>query len=148
MAAKRTSAEVMVRAAGLKQCKRCDQWQPEAGFNKHPYTVDGLNPLCRDCVNNYNRIYKLRTRYNMTQDQYDRILEDQNGVCAICEKLETRAGRYNLVIDHDHACCSGEFSCGECVRGLLCADCNTALGLFRDDTNSLQRASAYLERAL
>lgn len=72
--------------------------------------------------------------YGLSRDEYNELLTDQNGACAICGRLsEDRA----LAVDHDHA--SGS------IRGLLCAPCNTGLGVFRDDQLLLQRAIAYLE---
>ena len=62
--------------------------------------------------------------------------------CAICGSKE------NLHIDHDHTCCPGKGSCGECVRGVLCADHNLGLGRFHDDPVMLGRAIAYLEGQL
>ncbi len=59
--------------------------------------------------------------------------------CAICGTTERR-----LVVDHDHSCCPGPKSCGECVRGALCGTCNTGLGSFRDDPANLEAAIGYL----
>jgi len=70
----------------------------------------------------------------------------QGDVCAICLKPETKHHSLVLKIDHDHACCSGNQSCGKCVRGLLCSSCNRALGLFGDDPSVLQAAITYLEQ--
>lgn len=53
----------------------------------------------------------------------------QDNACAICRKPTTRV----LSVDHDHACCPGERSCGECVRGLLCVMCNRMLTALEDD---------------
>jgi Recombination endonuclease VII len=48
-----------------------------------------------------------------------------------------------IFIDHDHACCpNNKYSCGKCVRGLLCLGCNTTLGLIE---RKLETAQAYLD---
>jgi hypothetical protein len=77
-------------------------------------------------------------KYKMTSEQYAARVEAQDGRCAIC--LNVLA----LLVDHDHACCPGKTSCGQCIRGLLCDLCNRGLGMFRDDTAALLRAIAYL----
>jgi hypothetical protein len=71
------------------------------------------------------RAYNLR-RFNLTIDQYDKLSELQGGVCAICQR-PPRGTKY-LAVDHDHACCPADESCGECIRGLLCGPCNLSLG--------------------
>ena len=50
--------------------------------------------------------------------------------CDLCSEPFSRntTGRFNCVIDHDHACCPGKRPCGECVRGIVCQRCNTTLG--------------------
>lgn len=60
--------------------------------------------------------------------------------CVICRSSE------RPVIDHDHACCPGKTSCGECVRGTLCMNCNNALGLAGEDIEMLRAGAAYLLR--
>lgn len=72
------------------------------------------------------RKHKL-TRYGLTQQQFDWLLEVQQNACAMGGEPFTENSQ--IFVDHDHACCPGEkMSCGKCVRGLLCLSCNTALG--------------------
>lgn len=82
-------------------------------------------------------------RYGITTDQYDELLAAQGGGCAICGTTNPR-GRGRFHVDHDHACCPGQYSCGGCVRGLLCGACNPGLGAFGDDPDRLIAAAAYL----
>jgi hypothetical protein len=84
----------------------------------------------------------LRRKYGLTPEQYEAILESQGNACAIC--LEPFWDRKNTHVDHDHSCCPGSFTCGKCVRKILCSKCNTALGLFNDDPARILRAASYL----
>lgn len=64
----------------------------------------------------------------------------QNDLCAICgrpERSMLKGKVRRLAVDHDHKSSK--------VRGLLCADCNRALGLFQDDPDRLRMAAEYLE---
>jgi Recombination endonuclease VII. len=61
--------------------------------------------------------------------------------CELCGR-----GARRLVIDHDHSCCAGERTCGECFRGMLCQSCNVGLGMFDDDPAALRKAARYVER--
>lgn len=91
--------------------------------------------------------YALRTKYQLTLGRYREMLAEQDGKCAIClvgAPRDIRTGRFH--VDHDHECCPGKTSCGQCVRGLLCHACNTALGNFADDRERLRRAVQYLDR--
>lgn len=123
---------------GRKWCSSCG-WQEVSSFGSNASMRDGLANLCRPCMLNSS----LKSKYKITHDEYLAMLESQHGVCAICgnpppsDKL--------LAVDHDHSCCPGSRSCGKCVRKLLCLDCNTSLGGFKDDTLLLQRAIDYLK---
>lgn len=67
-----------------------------------------------------------KCRYNRTLDDYEAVLKSQGGHCALCPAESS--GKKRLCWDHDHACCPGLKSCGECVRGLLCIACNKMIG--------------------
>lgn len=74
--------------------------------------------------------------YGLTQDQYDSMLAEQGGVCAICRSDDPQHWSNRFQVDHDHE--TNE------VRGLLCAPCNGGLGLFRDDPKRLVAALGYV----
>jgi uncharacterized OB-fold protein len=86
------------------------------------------------------QIYKRKFRYNLSEQDVRRLLFLQKGLCAICSVKLTK-----FAVDHDHKCCPFEVTCGKCVRGLLCNECNTALGMMNDDTSRLRSAITYLE---
>ena len=77
---------------------------------------------------------QLKTKFGISLDQYNVMLAEQNGFCKICNKT-CPSGR-DLAVDHDHT--TGK------VRGLLCKNCNQALGFFFDNTEYLSRAVLYL----
>lgn len=90
-----------------------------------------------DRVERTQRDSKFRTKYGITLDQYEEMLEAQDGHCAICPATTPgRANRKYLYVDHDHE--TGK------VRGLLCGNCNDGLGRFIDDIDLLASAIMYL----
>lgn len=91
------------------------------------------------------RHYFLQRKYRLSPERFDALLAAQGGRCAICRTDEPAA--YNWCVDHDHGCCPDDYSCGECVRGVLCHECNTGLGKFSDSTDRLSAAIAYLRRS-
>jgi hypothetical protein len=92
----------------------------------------------------YKRAHYLKHKYGMTLEDYDRLLESQDGACAICGITEPDRGCGRFHVDHDHACCPSAESCGKCVRGLLCGNCNVGLAQFRDSPAALLKAIEYL----
>lgn len=79
---------------------------------------------------------RLKYKYKITLEEYNKLLEVQHGLCAVCLK----ASRRTLVVDHCHD--------SKKVRGLLCDNCNLAFGLLRDDTEILMNAIKYLNNHL
>lgn len=143
---------------GLKSCSKCGVEQPVSEFyrNNRP---SGFSQ-CKSCVRSYDakrRIqpgfreaarerqlrWHFRKKYGITMDDYERMLIQQNGICAICGQGETALGRSGevkpLAVDHDHK--TGA------VRGLLCHRCNSVLGNAQDDPARLEAAAAYLRRS-
>jgi len=89
----------------------------------------------------------MKLKYGITPEQYDALLAAQAGGCGVCGTKEPtwRGQQANFRIDHDHGCCPGEKTCGKCIRGLLCGNCNTMLGMAKDNPDTLRRALIYLE---
>ena len=88
--------------------------------------------------------HSLWCRYRLRRADYEAILGRQGGVCAICGG--SFASEKGTHVDHDHRCDHpgrGTFSCPDCVRGILCARCNTVLPLL-DDREWPAKAVRYL----
>ena len=139
-----------------KACKSCGEVKPLTEYHKNPTTADRRLAKCKPCVNKKSRekyhparvaagdkkptenrgcwSSKLKSKFGITADIYDKMLADQGGVCKICKKTDSTGQR--LAVDHCHST--------NRVRGLLCRNCNTALGKFKDDTALLQNAIKYL----
>ena len=79
-------------------------------------------------------------RYGITFKDYEAIYKRQKRCCKVCGTRRPLVWGEKLpfVVDHDHK--TGK------VRGLLCDQCNTALGLLKDNRGSLERAQAYLKK--
>lgn len=90
----------------------------------------------------------LWSRYRLTTEEYDAYLESVGRVCEICGKEEVKVtpqgDTHSLAVDHDHACCEGKRTCGECLRGVLCDYCNMALG--RVESIGIAKILAYLNK--
>lgn len=107
---------------------------------------------CRYCAehsaglgdrNRADALSRARARTGMPETEYQRKMEEQHGLCALCGGP---AGLRRLSVDHDHSCCTGRTSCGQCFRDLLCDRCNPMLGYAQDDIEILEKAIAYLKR--
>lgn len=81
---------------------------------------------------NRAKVYKIKSRYGVSEQQFLALKSAQEGCCAICHTIAEK-----LVIDHCHA--SGK------VRGLLCLKCNTLLGMAEDSAQILRSAISYIE---
>lgn len=129
------------RASRWKRCAGCLLVKPLEAFALARGRSTGHKSRCKECVGAaYNPEYQqdsnLRRLYGIGLADYRKMWEEQEGKCYTCQQ-ECPSGR-NLAVDHNHT--TGE------VRGLLCADCNRAIGLFKDDPARLRRAADYLER--
>lgn len=85
----------------------------------------------------------IEATYGITTEEYDALYRAQGGRCGWCRRAT--GARRRLAVDHDHAHCPGRYGCRECVRGLLCADCNRFIGRrLRDAPGLMQRGLDYL----
>ena len=83
----------------------------------------------------------LMKNYGITPQQYEAMLAEQHGRCAICREVEEHTRRgvvVELAVDHEHE--TGK------VRGLLCQRCNRAIGLMKENVAALATAIEYLNR--
>jgi hypothetical protein len=83
-----------------------------------------------------SRVYQLKRDYNLTSEEYSALLEEQQGVCAICCQADSTGKQ--LSVDHDHT--TGK------VRGLLCSGCNLALGSVKENITILENMMAYIRK--
>lgn len=115
-----------VKLPATKYCGWCKETKPAAAFLLNRKTRDGLQYGCYTCHRD--------RRYGLESGEYDRLMKEQDGKCAICRQLCPR--QMELSVDHDHI--TGR------VRGLLCQNCNAGLGMFKDDPSLLARAISYV----
>lgn len=87
-----------------------------------------------------DRKSQLWTHYRLTIDKYLEMVDEQNGLCAICKKNK------KLYVDHDHSCCPSSTTCGECTRGLICQKCNMMMHYIDESNEYLEEGREYAER--
>lgn len=109
-------------------------------FNRDYYRANAerIRAYMRDYRRKHPRKAKsavLKALWGISLDDYERMLADQNGGCAICGTPPTTR---RLCIDHNHK--TGA------VRGLLCDDCNFGLGFFRESAERMISAIQYLAK--
>ena len=152
----------------MKYCGGCKTYKAKNEFNKSKHKKDGLATQCRKCVSARHRAWyaknkkrkdartkdwyhrnkdrakdnHLKYKFGISLEEYNQMLKDQGGVCAICQKMETakdgRSGKTRaLAVDHCHA--TGR------VRGLLCCRCDHLVGCVGDTEESLARVLQYLQ---
>lgn len=121
----------------LSTAEYCREWRKrnKEKIRKYARAYRYKNP---DIISRKNRKYL----YQVTDDLFQQLLSKQNHKCAVCDTEFSDTEKPH--IDHDHSCCSGQRSCGKCIRGLLCTRCNKAIGSFKDSTTLLQKAINYL----
>jgi hypothetical protein len=133
-----------------KQCRKCMVVQPRQNFCTDNSKSDGKFIYCKDCLKQRNakrtqslrRAWHLSRKYGLSPEEYRKLLDDQGNCCAICETnpptgKATRKKNRRFAVDHCHA--TGK------IRGVLCSNCNTLLGLAKDDVSILQKAINYLK---
>lgn len=123
---------------GRKLCWKCEEWLPVERFAKTSIGSDGLDTRCHRC--------RTLGRHGLTKKAFAELLEAQGGKCANpgCGATEP-GGRAEWHVDHDHSHCNKKWSCGECIRGLLCQRCNIGLGLLGDSRERVAGMLVYMD---
>jgi hypothetical protein len=143
-----TAAYRTKRAVTL--CAWCSEAAPTGTRAGH--RGGGWPYICRPCTEPIRHLLDRLRNHRVPHQRARKLLDEPScEVCGIDIVTKVKDGRGNprarLVVDHDHNCCAGEKSCGQCVRGLICSTCNTAAGLMRDDPRLARSLADYMERA-
>ena len=124
----------------MKTCTCCKVSLPDNKFYKRTYKSGrvGLQPKCKTCdgklrVKYYRKHDTIRRKLNISDEDYQKLMQSHDGTCDVCGRSITK-----VCIDHNHL--TGK------VRGLLCNNCNTALGLVGDNVSTLTKLIQYLEQ--
>ena len=138
----------------FKVCIKCEISKPLSDFYKRTDTGKYRND-CRSCNDNYSlKLYQtnpkqisnrrkaswkhnIKRNYGMTPEDYYEMLKKQEGKCKICSIHIDDIDKHVFNIDHCHT--TGK------VRGLLCPQCNSGIGMFRDRLDLLRKAIRYLD---
>ena len=135
-----------------RTCKKCGCTKPLTDFYKtgrKKDKPDARHYVCKQCTRervaaNHNparyRAQHLKRQYNITVEDYDEMFEKQEGKCAICGSSSPGNTRRNSYFSVDHCHSTGK------VRGLLCHPCNTALGLLKDNPETITNILSYLQK--
>ncbi|MFG2719356.1 endonuclease VII domain-containing protein [Streptomyces sp. NPDC048416] len=116
---------------GYKECRSCGEVKPHSEWHRNVTASDGLSTRCKACRAIEGRAGHLKRQYGITEDDRDRMIAVQKGLCVIC--LSAPA----VHVDHCHK--TGR------VRGVLCFNCNSAIGKLGENPSTVRRAAAYLE---
>lgn len=123
-----------------KRCSRCKLTKHILDFHKQKSSADGHRATCKVCNikavkewQDKNTNWQRKRLYGMPEGDYEKLLEEQNGLCAICSKYPKF-----FVVDHDHL--TGV------IRGILCQSCNLGLTRFHDNPKAAEIVWKYLLR--
>ncbi|CCK31317.1 hypothetical protein BN159_6938 [Streptomyces davaonensis JCM 4913] len=116
---------------GHKFCRSCGEIKPHREWHRNATASDGLATCCKACKAARGRQGHLKRQYGLTVAERDAMIASQMGLCVICLKAPA------VHVDHCHK--TGR------VRGVLCFNCNSAIGKLGDDPDAARRAAAYLE---
>lgn len=134
------------------QCKKCNEYKPASSFFKEASCKRGYRYSCKECEaprfkkyrkDNQDKVsatrlnWNRKKQYNFPPDLFNERFNEQGQVCAIC-KSPNAGGRGAFHADHDHDSSQ--------PRGVLCHNCNVALGNFKDNPEILQSAIEYLNK--
>lgn len=133
-----------------KECPFCRELLPASEFGVENRRRDGLTTRCRQCRRNtrvnekvdprISRDANLRWRFGIGLAEFEAMDAMQGGMCAACGNPPDGRAHNTKVLHVDHCHRTGA------IRQLLCARCNTALGLLNEDPDRIAALGAYIAR--
>jgi hypothetical protein len=128
---------------GEKKCINCGKIKPIDAYGKRKDKgIFSIRNFCLECKKTYDQIWWYKKKYNLSLEEIQNRITQQNNLCEICgniiEFIINQSGKSTACVDHDHK--TGK------VRGLLCAYCNTAIGMLKDSPEFCRNAANYLEK--
>lgn len=118
----------------MRVCYKCKLTKRLSSFTKDKTKKYGHGYLCKDCRSNF----RYEKKYGLSLENYLELLARQNGNCKICSKSHLDCQYKKLDIDHCHKT--------QKIRGLLCGDCNRAIGLLKDNLVLVTNLAEYLKK--
>lgn len=128
----------------MKRCLECDSLL--IGEDRVMSRKKYCSPICKSKYRTSSGARvdtHLWTTFRIRESDYEEMLIKQNFRCAICGIHQSEVKKA-FAVDHDHSCCKNKRTCGDCIRGLLCFECNIGLGKFKDNKDLLSSALKYL----
>jgi Recombination endonuclease VII len=116
----------------MKACRNCS-------FSGHYYTGCQRQGVRLQYAHELPGRLSPRSNARWWQERIAEMRQKQGDRCAICQR------KVKLVVDHNHGCCSNKRGCVRCVRGLLCNQCNSGIGMLGDSATRVAAAARYLE---
>jgi glycerol-3-phosphate dehydrogenase len=127
-----------------RRCRTCRALRVKLWAKDHPEKVKASWKKWEVDHPEEKKSNELRSRYGITTEQKEAKIAAQEGLCPVCTRKLVEAGK--SAMDHDHACCPGNDTCGKCLRDVLCHRCNLLLGCAQDNIQALENAIAYLKK--
>lgn len=120
---------------GIRPCRTCGKSKSVSDFSGRTNRASKTASRCRECMRPTTRWKRLKERYGIDRETFERMTADQGGLCAICHR-PPQIWRH-LDVDHCHET--------NRVRGLLCRKCNVGIGAMEDVPDRMRAAAAYIE---
>lgn len=125
---------------GEYQCTICHKWHAMWEFHKDKNTANGRTSKCKPCRKKLDKRKKLKSRYGLTLQDFERKLAEQDNKCGCCGDEFEIDGKKSKApcVDHDHK--------SQQVRDILCSRCNIALGHLKDCAKRAAKLLEYLNK--
>ena len=144
-----STAHLLLETRVCRVCKKQKNLLDEYYLSRRdPTKKSSYSYECKECTVKrtveYNREHStsvrsqyLKRNYGLTFEEFEAMLSDQDNCCAICKSTKPLGRHKRFNVDHHNKTGNG--------RGLLCSNCNTALGLVNDNIHTLKSMIQYLE---